>query len=280
MNARIYESIIKNGLKTLGKGNLSDVAAILKNCGVEFPKGDLATVREVLSSDDFTSWRKISKEDAQSSANDGIATLAIDETSVYVIAPESEDGESIEGSVVAFASDVNENAEFFSYRATSSSVSTLDRLKGKFPHGKYWNHVGSSANNPDGYTSSPCPSHSPSSTCNTFQIGNDSASQCSGFAFKCGAEATGTNSFLWENLTDSSAINSLKPGDIVRYKTSSDGRHSIYVTHVNGSTVKYGDCNGAGSSNYCQIRWDNSTTKTKLKTKFKSMRKAPVTLDT
>ena len=43
--------------------------------------------------------------------------------------------------------------------AAADSVSDLKSLAQKFPHGKYWNHIGSPDNNPDGYTSTPCTRH-------------------------------------------------------------------------------------------------------------------------
>ena len=43
--------------------------------------------------------------------------------------------------------------------AASDTMTTLNALVKKFPHGKYWNHVGKS-NQPDGVTSTPCATHS------------------------------------------------------------------------------------------------------------------------
>ena len=74
--------------------------------------------------------------------------------------------------------------------AANESVKTqLIKLYNKFPHGKYWNHVGSSTNNPDGVTSTPCPNHYSCSWkrrcyCNNF----DSAIQCMGYAYKIAYE--------------------------------------------------------------------------------------------
>ena len=131
---------------------------------------------------------------------------------------------------------------------------SIAELQAKFPHGKYWNHVGNpgssnSVNNQNGYTSSPCPKHgtvgTSSQTCNGFQPGGSQLSwQCMGYAEKLGYDATGynprNNANGWTTITSSSALDSLKAGDIVRYK---NGNHSIYVTAVNGDTVTYTDCN-------------------------------------
>ena len=153
---------------------------------------------------------------------------------------------------------------------------TLAKLKKKFPHGKYWNHVGMSGNNQDGYTNSPCPSHNSTSTCNCYVVnGKEMAWQCQGFAMKCGYDAYGSNPYTWPQLTNVSALDNLKPGDIVRYYTTNN-EHSIFVTAVSGDTVTFGDCNG--TSQKCQIRWDATTTKQKLRSVLKTLYRAPLEL--
>ena len=143
-------------------------------------------------------------------------------------------------------------------------VSGLAALKAKFPDRKYWNHAGNpgasnSVNNQDGYTSTPCPVHgvvgTSKQTCNGFQPGDTQLSwQCMGYAEKCGYDITGynprNNAHGWNTSTSSSSLDSLKAGDIVRYKNNG---HSIYITAVNGDTVTYTDCNSDG---HCIIRWD------------------------
>ena len=44
-------------------------------------------------------------------------------------------------------------------KVEAGSKMSLTELQNKFPSGKYWNHAGSSVNNPDGYTSTPCTHH-------------------------------------------------------------------------------------------------------------------------
>ena len=153
---------------------------------------------------------------------------------------------------------------------------TLAKLKKKFPHGKYWNHVGMSGNNQDGYTNSPCPSHDTTATCNCYVVnGKKMAWQCQGFAMKCGYDAYGSDPYTWPQLTNVSALDNLKPGDIVRYYTTNN-EHSIFVTAVSGDTVTFGDCNG--TSQKCQIRWDATTTKQKLRSVLKTLYRAPLEL--
>lgn len=151
---------------------------------------------------------------------------------------------------------------------------SISELQEKFPQGKYWNHMGSSSNNPDGYTSTPC-NHNSYGTkyCNLYSAGG--SRQCMGFAQKLGHDYTGidpingsgwtfikysTNPSGWTN-----AIENLKTGDIVTYyeSTSSVGTHTFFVTSVDGDTVHFAECNWG---NKCIIRWDRTMSKSKLKT--------------
>ncbi|MDE6672836.1 MAG: GBS Bsp-like repeat-containing protein [Ruminococcus sp.] len=163
---------------------------------------------------------------------------------------------------------------------------TIEQLKVKFPHGKYWNHAGNpgssnSVNNQDGYTSTPCPKHgtinTSSQTCNGFcPAGTQLSWQCMGFAEKLGYDVTGynprNNANGWSTSTNSNALDTLKAGDIVRYKNNN---HSIYVLEVNGDTVTYADCNSDG---HCIIRWNQTISKSTLRSSFTHVRSAPYAL--
>ena len=162
---------------------------------------------------------------------------------------------------------------------------TLVQLKAKFPHNKYWNHVGSSSNNQDGYTNTPCPNHSNTNTCNAFNVGGyNYSSQCMGFAEKLGYDATGynprNNAYGWYTYTSSSAVDHLKPGDIVRFTPSY--QHSVYVIGVkidingNTSSVTVAEANYGGTSNdRCRINWGREISASTLKTGFIHVRSAP-----
>ncbi len=167
-----------------------------------------------------------------------------------------------------------------SVEAASTGLS-LSQLRQKFPHGKYWNHAGNpgssnSVNNQNGYTSTPCSQHgvvgTSKQTCNGFQpSGTQLSWQCMGYAEKLGYDATGynprNNANGWYTYTSSSALDNLKPGDIVRYNG-----HSIYVIGVNGDSVIYTDCNSDG---HCKIRWDVTISKSTLRSSFTYVRSAP-----
>ena len=166
----------------------------------------------------------------------------------------------------------------------SPQTLSINDLRSKFPNGKYWNHADNpgsenSKNNQDGYTSTPCTKHggyigTSQQQCNGFCPGSTQLSwQCMGYAEKCGYDTTGynprNNSNGWNTTYSSSALNSLKAGDIVRYRN--DG-HSIFVTGVSGDTVYFTDCNWNGN---CNIRWDASVSKSTLQSTFSYVRVSP-----
>lgn len=143
----------------------------------------------------------------------------------------------------------------FSVKAQGLS---LRELKDKFPQNTYWNHVGSSSNNENGYTYTPCPSHSSTSTCNAFTYGGTKIGwQCFGFALKLGYDAYGTNPKNWGRAYN---LNNIKAGDIINYNGCNPG-HTVFVTAVNGDKVSFAECN-YGSR--CIIRWDRSLKKSEF----------------
>ena len=148
----------------------------------------------------------------------------------------------------------------------ANTISVAD-LKAQYPEGKYWN-----GKNPNTYTSTPCNHHgrcsySGSCGCNTF---NKQAIQCMGFAYQLGHLVFGGNPYRdWRKNYSVSALNTLKPGDVIRLNHN---RHSIFVTAVNGETVTYADCNSDG---HCIIRWDKKITKSKIRASFSYVAVAP-----
>lgn len=157
----------------------------------------------------------------------------------------------------------------------SARTYTLDDLRQKYPAGKYWNHVGSSQNNPEGWTDYPCTDHSQD---NYYHGTLGWARQCAGYAEQLGYCYAGSDPQTWEKRVSKSAVDSLKAGDIVRYRN--DG-HSIFITKVEGENVWLSDCNwGVQGKNgwvcNCNIRWDAKITKSDIKKSFTSVRVCPV----
>lgn len=161
----------------------------------------------------------------------------------------------------------------------SARTYTLDELRQKYPAGKYWNHVGSSTNNPEGYTSTACTDHYVKRADGTRGIGQYDnryygahgwATQCAGYAQQVASCYAGSDPQTWTKRTGTAAVNDLKTGDVVRYLN--DG-HSIFITAVDGENVWFSDCN---YGNRCIIRWDVKTTKSAIKKTFTNVRVCPI----
>lgn len=161
----------------------------------------------------------------------------------------------------------------------SARTYTLDELRQKYPAGKYWNHAGSSTNNPEGYTSTACTDHYVKRADGTRGIGQYDnryygahgwATQCAGYAQKVASCYAGSDPQTWTKRTGTAAVNDLKTGDVVRYLN--DG-HSVFITKVEGENVWFSDCN---YGNRCIIRWDVKTTKSAIKKTFTNVRVCPI----
>ena len=151
---------------------------------------------------------------------------------------------------------------------------TLSELQQTYPHGAYWNHT--KGGNED-YTWSPCNHHAGncayngSCGCNTYQ---NVAIQCMGFAYQLASLAYDSNPRSdWPTHRDVSALDTLKAGDIVRYRNNT---HSIFVTAVVGDTVFLADCNWDG---HCGIQWNRTVTKDTLRASFTYVKSAPHALE-
>lgn len=137
--------------------------------------------------------------------------------------------------------------------------------------------MGSSRNNPNGYTSTPC-NHIDYGTkyCNLYAPGG--SLQCMGFAQQLGYLYTGTDPVSCKNGWGFvkygnnpsgylNAINNVKTGDIVTFyePTSGTKTHTVFVFSVEGDTVHFAECNWG---NKCIIRWDRTITKSELRNRL------------
>ncbi len=157
----------------------------------------------------------------------------------------------------------------------SNFDTTIADLKKKFPHGKYWNHVGMTTDNSNGYTSSACTKHKSSGvdhvkgtggcTCNHFAGGGHlSATQCMGFANKLGYDVFGYTT--WIIKYDNPSAN-VQVGDIVRYASASDNTtgHSVFVIAKSGNEITVGEANYGGA---CRINWGRTIDLTKVTVQY------------
>lgn len=137
----------------------------------------------------------------------------------------------------------------------------ITELQTKFPHGKYWNKVGMTADNSDGYTDKACSLHKSSGvdhvygtggcTCNHFTGGGGHlmATQCMGFANKLAYDVFGETTWTKINSPTATQIADIRVGDVMRLDYNS---HSVFVVARTGNKVMVGEANYDG---YCQISW-------------------------
>ncbi len=159
--------------------------------------------------------------------------------------------------------------------ASAKSKCDVKHLMEMFPNEKYWNHVGSYENNPDGWTDTPCPHILVDSGlgydyyigpgwCNEF--GGDV--QCIGFVNRLIYEAYGMENYLsWEQKNN---LENVKPGDVIRFMYD---MHSVLVTSVDVDVITYGECNGDLKD--CKIKWNVKKTKDEIYESFTVLYSAP-----
>lgn len=174
--------------------------------------------------------------------------------------------EQLQANVSAFQASlpwIQVNIWLFNNNARGVSIfdQKISMLRNKFPHGKYWNHIGGT-NNPDGYTNIPCDHHF-STGCSYSENGCDcnsflGAIQCLGFAYKLGNEVFGTNPRDWYRGDD---INKVVVGDIIRFYDV--GEHSAMVIAIdsNDSDILY--LGEANLYNKCFISWNRKIRRSK-----------------
>lgn len=152
---------------------------------------------------------------------------------------------------------------------------TLQSLQNQFPNGKYWNHAGSSANNPGGWTNTPCTHHIDKNYdrcdyygdcgCNSYSGG----SSCVGFVNYLTDAYYGSVAYTWPEVTN---LNSLKAGDVIRFLNNT---HSAWVIGVSGNTVTLAECN---LNHNCNIVWGRQISKSEIAATLTRVRSAPYAL--
>ena len=116
-------------------------------------------------------------------------------------------------------------------------VSALVALCKQYPDGKYWNHIGSAVNNPEGYTSVPCTHHKNGAGCSYARPAAcecnyyNQAIQCMGYAYMIAEKIVGSNPRSWQKIKTLNTAD-LRVGDVIRYYNDT---HSITVTGVSGN---------------------------------------------
>ncbi|MGN0153988.1 MAG: N-acetylmuramoyl-L-alanine amidase family protein [Lachnospiraceae bacterium] len=146
-----------------------------------------------------------------------------------------------------------------SQAAEADILARIEALKVKFPDGKYWNHVGSTQENGNGWTETPCACHNTgvcidalsTCTCNHYydsvQASHNQSTQCMGFANKLGYDVFGATTWTTYTSPTAEQIAAIRVGDIVRFTN-----HSVFVIARNGNIITVGENNYSGK---CRISW-------------------------
>ena len=151
-------------------------------------------------------------------------------------------------------------------QAASGVQDKMNALRGKFPEGRFWNHVVSANNNGDQLmqrgdesfadttTGSPCRTHAGTAgigqiDCNYF----DGGIQCMGFAKKVFYDIYGQRESQLPARYD---VANVMVGDYVRIRNNT---HSGVVLSRNGNNIRLLECNLSGGTLYpdknCKIGW-------------------------
>ena len=95
MNKKQYNNVIENTLKheqsAQTDDSLATARAIFDNMGVALPQGDIKTVYETISTDNYMGWKSCTMKKAQEAANNGTAAIGISEDKIVVLSANDEE---------------------------------------------------------------------------------------------------------------------------------------------------------------------------------------------
>ena len=92
MNKKQYNNVIKNTLKyEQTEDSLATARAIFDNMGVALPNGDMKTVYETISTDNYMGWKSCTMQEVQEAADKGIAAIGISEDKIVVLSANDEE---------------------------------------------------------------------------------------------------------------------------------------------------------------------------------------------
>ncbi len=92
MNNKQYNNVIEHTLKhEQTDDSLSTARAIFDNMGVALPQGDIKTVYETITTDNYMGWQSCTMQEAQDAANNGTAAIGISEDKIVVLSAKDEE---------------------------------------------------------------------------------------------------------------------------------------------------------------------------------------------
>ena len=92
MNKKQYNNVIEHTLKLeQTEDSLSTARTIFDNMGVALPQGDIKTVYETITTDNYMGWKSCTMQEAQAAADKGVAAIGISEDKIVVISANDEE---------------------------------------------------------------------------------------------------------------------------------------------------------------------------------------------
>lgn len=118
MDKKQYNNIIDWTLKQKKEeDSVSTARAIFNNMGVALPQGNFEEIAEILKNDDYMGWKSCTAEEAQEAANRGIATIAVGDNGIVVLAAEDDEPIAEAASVMTLSETTNSasTTRYYSY---------------------------------------------------------------------------------------------------------------------------------------------------------------------
>ena len=130
MTTSQYKNIIKNVTARLSaedkKSPQSVISSILKTRGISFIDETSEKIKEILGSNEYLAWKECDSENAQESANNGFAVVAVSDEALFLIRPEGNGFENcdITQSVLTVAEISDKNLNNISYYTSDDGIPT------------------------------------------------------------------------------------------------------------------------------------------------------------
>lgn len=92
MNKKQYNNVIENTVKhEQPKDSLATARAIFDNMGIALPQGDMKTVYETVSANNYMGWRSCTMQEVQAAADRGTAAIGISENRIVIFTANDEE---------------------------------------------------------------------------------------------------------------------------------------------------------------------------------------------
>ena len=135
MNKKQYNNVIENTLKReQTDDSLSTARTIFNNMGVAVPQGDMKTVYETISTDNYMGWKSCTMQEAQAAADNGTAAIGISEGRIVVLSANDEEQPVAQ---TASVMTLNENTSAYAVDGLRYYSYSYGTTTTPIPHGNY-----------------------------------------------------------------------------------------------------------------------------------------------